>query len=130
MRNVTGTAVLLVALGGAAGSVLRYLAGAAWPADAAAGAVPWATLGVNVLGAFALGVVVGAVPAGHGARLLVGTGVCGGFTTFSTFAVEAVALAEGGAGGRAAGYALGSVGLGIVAAAAGVAVGQALRRAG
>ena len=126
MRNVAASAVLLVALGGAAGSVLRYLAGVAWPADVAAGAVPWATLGVNVLGSFVLGVVVGAVPAGHAARLLVGTGVCGGFTTFSTFAAEAVALAEGGAGGRAAGYVLGSVGLGVLAAAAGVAVGRAV----
>jgi CrcB protein len=126
MRNVTGTAVLLVALGGAVGSVLRYLAGAVWPADAAAGAVPWATLGVNVLGAFTLGALLGAVPAGGTARLLVGTGLCGGFTTFSTFAAEGVALAQGGAGARAGSYVMGSVALGLLAAAAGAALGRRL----
>ena len=124
--GVTATAVLLVALGGAVGSVLRYFAGAAWPADPAAGAVPWATFAVNVLGAFTLGVLAGAVPAGGAARLLVGTGLCGGFTTFSTFAVEGVALAEGGAPGRAGAYVLGSVGLGLAAAVAGAALGRRL----
>lgn len=113
-----------MAAGGAAGSVLRYLAAVRWPADAEAGLIPWATFGVNVVGAFVLGALVGLVPAEHPARLLVGTGLCGGFTTFSTFALEGVALAEGGALGRGAAYMLGSVALGIAAAAGGVMLGR------
>lgn len=119
----------LVALGGAAGSVLRALAAAAWPADPAAGAVPWATLAVNGLGAFALGVLVGVAPASAGVRLLLGTGLCGGFTTFSTVAVEGVGLAAAGRPARALAYTLGSLTLGVVAAALGVALGAALRAA-
>jgi CrcB protein len=68
---------------------------------------PWATLAVNVVGAFALGVLVGATPPTAASRLALGAGVCGGFTTFSTYAVEAVALAERGLPGRAGAYAVG-----------------------
>ena len=129
MRNVTWTAVLLVAAGGAVGSVARYAVGVAAGGVAGAGAWwPWGTFVVNVVGSFVLGVLVGATPAGHPARLLLGTGFCGGFTTFSTFSTEIIALAEGGAGARAGAYALGSVALGIAAAAAGVAVGRTVGR--
>jgi CrcB protein len=128
MRNVTWEAALLVAVGGAAGSVARYAAGATWPAPA--GEVPWATLAVNVVGSFVLGVVLGALPPGGGARLLLGTGFCGGFTTFSTFSTEVVAIAEHGAAGRAGAYAAGSLALGVAAAAAGAALGRAAARGG
>jgi CrcB protein len=126
MRVTTGAEVLLVAAGGAAGCVARHLVGLALP-GASAG-FPWGTLLVNVAGSFALGVVLGALPPGAAGRLLFGTGFCGGFTTFSTFAAEAVALADRGLAGRAGGYAAASVALGAAAAAAGVAAGRAVAR--
>ena len=116
--------VLLVALGGALGSVARYLV-----AEVLAGVergIPVHTLLVNVVGAFVLGLVLATTPAGSGPRLLLGIGVCGGFTTFSTFSAELVALAEGGAVARAGGYAAASLALGVLATVAGLAVGRAL----
>jgi CrcB protein len=92
--------------------------------------VPWATFAVNVIGSFVLGVVLGLLPPGSGARLLLGTGFCGGFTTFSTFSAEVVAIAEGGAAGRAGAYAVGSVAAGLAAAVAGAAIGRAAARGG
>lgn len=116
--------VLLVALGGALGSIARYLV-----AELLAGierGIPVHTLLVNVAGSFVLGVVLATTPAGTGPRLLLGVGVCGGFTTFSTFSAELVALAEGGAAARAAGYAGASLGLGLLATVGGLALGRAL----
>jgi CrcB protein len=115
--------VLLVAVGGAAGSAARYLVGVA--ALGASAQLPWGTFLVNVAGSFALGVVLGALPPG-GVRLLLGTGFCGGFTTFSTFSSEVVALAERGAIARAGAYAAASVALGVAAVVAGAAVGRAV----
>lgn len=84
--------VALVALGGAAGCVLRFLVSTWVPTKD----FPWATLGVNLAGAFLLGMLV--LPSGMGApwRLLVGVGFFGGFTTLSTFSVEAVDLVRSG----------------------------------
>jgi fluoride exporter len=76
----------LVALGAAAGSVLRYLAGHVLDRR-----LPWGTLAVNVLGSFLLG-AISALRPGEQALALVGTGFCGGFTTYSAFAVRAHAL--------------------------------------
>jgi CrcB protein len=78
--------VVYVAVGGATGAVCRYLI-SGWLAQ------PYGTLLVNALGSLVLGVVVGlssSLP--PELRLLVGTGFCGGLTTFSTFAVETLAL--------------------------------------
>jgi CrcB protein len=122
MRGATVADVLLVAVGGAAGSAARYLAGLA--AAGLSADFPWGTLLVNVAGAFILGLALGALPAGPG-RLLLGAGFCGGFTTFSAFSAEAVALAERGLVARAGAYAAASVALGLAAAAAGTAVGRA-----
>ena len=76
MRGIAGAPgaaeKLLVAAGGAAGSVARYLVGAAL-ADLSAG-FPWATLAINVVGSFLLGLVLGLAPVGAPTRLLVGTG--------------------------------------------------------
>jgi CrcB protein len=120
MRNA-----LAVALGGAAGSVLRYWMGLALLG--ASRALPLNTLVINVAGAFVLGVILATVPATQTpTRLLLGTGFCGGFTTFSTFSAEVVALAERGQPTRAAGYAIGSVLLGLVAVLGGTLVGRSL----
>src|SRR5690348_10765046 len=82
MRNA-----LAVALGGAAGSVLRYWMGLALLGVSRG--IPVNTLVINVAGAFVLGVILAAVPAAHTpTRLLLATGFCGGFTTFSTFSAE------------------------------------------
>lgn len=126
MRNVVWAEVALVAAGGALGCVARYTVGIAagpWSAE-----FPWGTFGINVLGSFLLGMLVGALPPGGAARLALGTGFCGGFTTFSTFGTETVALLERGAVGRAGAYAGGSVAVGVLAAAVGAGVGRAVAR--
>ena len=117
MRNL-----VLVAAGGAVGSAARHLVGLALASLSAA--FPWSTLLINVAGALALGVLIGATPPTATARLLVGVGLCGGFTTFSAFAVELVALADRGTPGRAMLYAVASVGLGAAAAVLGIWMGR------
>jgi CrcB protein len=86
--------VLWVALGGALGSVARYgvgLAAARWFGLAC----PWGTLTVNVIGGLAMGVLAARVgPDQESARLLLGVGLLGGFTTFSAFSLETVRLME------------------------------------
>ena len=90
------TAAVLVALGAAIGAPSRWLVDRSvrsrWPSD-----FPWGTLTVNLGGSFVLGVVLGAaghVAAGADVALLLGTGFCGAFTTFSTFAFETLRLIE------------------------------------
>ncbi|WP_237215222.1 fluoride efflux transporter FluC [Falsiroseomonas oryziterrae] len=92
MSAASPAALLLVALGGAAGSVLRYLVSLAAVATLGTG-FPWGTLAVNVAGSAAIGVAAGAGIEGQ-ARLLLVTGFLGGFTTFSAFSLEAGALFE------------------------------------
>jgi CrcB protein len=85
---------LLVALGGAMGSVARYGVARAWPAVPGAWPVP--TFTVNVLGSFAIGLLYMYIAARDGspdnARLFWMTGVLGGFTTYSAFALESALL--------------------------------------
>ncbi len=104
----------LIGLGGGAGAVLRHAVGE-WLAEAGRG-VPWATLVVNVLGAAGLGVLLALLEGsteGQRLRLVVGVGLLGGFTTFSTFSVEIVRLAQDGGWIRGAAYAVASVLLGV-----------------
>jgi len=109
-------AALWVSLGGALGTLGRYLAGLA---VAGAGGPPWgATLAVNVLGAFAMGAVAGSGAAGT-PRLFLATGVLGGFTTFSALTLDAATLGEAGGALRAAAYVGASAGLGVGAFALG-----------
>jgi fluoride exporter len=82
----------MVALGGAAGSVLRYLVSLGSLALFGPG-FPWGTLAVNIAGSAAIGALAGAGMDGQ-ARLLLVTGFLGGFTTFSAFSLEAVGLWE------------------------------------
>jgi CrcB protein len=93
----------LVALGGAIGSVLRYQVGRLMTlliGPAAVTAFPWATLTVNVVGSLAMGLLAGALArygsGGEHWRLLIGVGVLGGFTTFSSFSLELMMLIERG----------------------------------
>jgi CrcB protein len=98
--------VAVVALGGAAGATARYAASLLWPT--ADGAFPWTTLLVNVAGCVLIGVfmvVVTDVWAAHRlVRPFVGTGVLGGFTTFSTYAVGVQRLVAEGRPGTGLAY--------------------------
>ena len=100
------TAIAAVAAGGALGAVARFLV-AVWIRPAP-GTIPWATLSVNVAGSLVLAGLAALTLSGRPlqgpAALLVGTGFCGALTTFSTFSVEAVALARAGHVGVAATY--------------------------
>lgn len=86
---------------------------------------PWATLVVNVLGGFAMGLLAGWVAAGGPAlRLLLGVGLLGGFTTFSAFSIETVRLIEANQWGAALGYVAASVFVSIGACWAGLALAR------
>ena len=85
--------LLLVALGGAAGSVLRYLL------SNINASFPWDTFAVNILGSLLIGLLVGLASKGvlsPEMKLLLVTGFCGGFTTFSTFANESFSMMKAG----------------------------------
>jgi fluoride exporter len=109
----------LIALGGAIGSVLRYLLVSAIGA-------PVGTFAVNVLGSFAIGVLFVWLGAREGWQLFLMTGVLGGFTTFSAFSLDTLKLIEGGQTLQAAAYAVGSVALSLVAVALGAALARGL----
>ena len=116
MQGFTASSLILVALGGAAGSVLRYLVSLLGLALFGAG-FPWGTLAVNVLGSGVIGVLAGLGVQG-GVRNLLVPGFLGGFTTFSAFSLETTLLWER-APLLAAVYAAVSVGLGAAACALG-----------
>ena len=108
----------LVALGAAVGAVLRWWLGALAPEETG---FPWTTFGINVAGAFALGVLpaLGLVRHDHWATLLLGPGLLGGFTTVSTYADQARALAAGGHAVQAGLYVVGTLAAALLAAWAG-----------
>jgi CrcB protein len=119
----------VIALGGAAGTVARAAIEQASPA--AAGAFPWATFGVNIVGSLVLGLVVAALDRGAPSRYLrplLGAGLCGGFTTFSTFAVETDSLVRAGRSGVAVIYAVASIATGLLAVWVGAGVVRFGRR--
>ena len=117
--------VLAVFLGGGAGAVLRYLGGVAWARIGGHGQ-PWlATLSINVLGGLAMGVLISTLALRGGAdqerwRLLLGVGVLGGFTTFSTFSLETVMMIQRKDWLTAALYVSGSVVLSVAGVLAGL----------
>ena len=106
--------LLLVALGGALGSAMRYLT-AILLARHYTGSIPLATLVVNVLGCFLIGLLIGLCSETAYLRLLFITGFCGGFTTFSTFTAESYVMFREGAYGLALLYIAGSVLIGLLA---------------
>jgi CrcB protein len=120
----------LVFLGGGLGAVARWafgLAAARWFGVA----WPWGTLGVNILGSFAMGLVMAALMRGgtmsveaENWRLFLATGILGGFTTFSAFSLESARMIEVGQWGQAGLYGLTSVVVSIAALFAGMALGR------
>lgn len=120
-----------VAIGGAAGSCLRYWVSLMLGPFTVGHGFPWATLTANVLGSLGLGLVFvlgdGRTWFGADLRLLLGTGVMGGFTTYSAFNLESIGLMQNGAWSRAALYMGGTVVVCLAAGALGVMLGRALR---
>jgi CrcB protein len=118
----------MVLLGGAIGAPLRYLTDLFVQARHDS-VFPWGTFTVNVLGSLVLGVtaalVVGAAPPSW-VLALVGTGLCGAFTTFSTFGFETVRLLEEGSVLTAVLNSVASLGVGLAACAGGFAATAAL----
>ena len=118
-----------VAIGGAIGASLRWALGT-WIVDRTGAGLPWHTFVINISGAFLIGVLMalslekGVV--GGNWRLFLGTGVLGGFTTFSTLSFESIALMQNGL--WAAGFAnmFGSGAAGLAAAWLGLVVGRAV----
>ena len=123
----------LVAAGGCAGTLVRAALERAWPASP--GHLPVTTLTLNVVGALALGLLLGALGEGRPRlRLALGTGVLGGLTTHSTFILESHRLLTSSGDGShpvlGAAYLVGSMVAGLVAAGLGLWLASRLRRPG
>lgn len=119
--------ILLVALGGACGSVLRYLVGLftiRWLGPN----FPWGTITVNILGSLMIGLfaelVLRKFNASADMRVLIVTGFLGGFTTFSAFSLDFISLVERGAFASAAAYMIFSIVLSVAAVFAGLTIGR------
>ncbi|MFB8774215.1 fluoride efflux transporter CrcB [Streptomyces broussonetiae] len=109
--------VAAVSLGGGAGAAARYAATLRWPAEP--GGFPWAVFWANVIGCAVIGVFLVVVTEVRSAHPLVrpffGTGVLGGFTTFSTYAVDIRNLVDAGRPGTALAYLAATLGGALVA---------------
>jgi CrcB protein len=123
--------LLFVAAGGALGSMARYQT-AVWVPRLTGPGAPWSgTLTVNIVGGFLMGVLVGALALRGGAdqerwRILLGVGVLGGFTTFSSFSLDTALMIQRRAWDAALGYALVSVVCSVAALFAGLALARRL----
>jgi CrcB protein len=126
LPDVTG--YLAAAVGGALGALARWGVARALPHSP--GTWPVATLVVNLTGCLLIGVLFAVLlvrfPASPWLRPFLATGVLGGYTTYSTFAVDVVQLADAGAWGTAVGYLLASVAGGVLAVAAGLLLGRSV----
>jgi CrcB protein len=122
--------LLWISAGGAIGTAARYLVSVAL-ANALGPALPYGTFAVNVVGSFLLGVIMQA-GAGQDAvlspttRVVLGTGVMGGFTTYSAFNYETLRFVESGSWGTAGLYVAVTVAVCLAAGALGVVVGRAV----
>lgn len=119
---------LYVVLGAMLGAPARYLLDL-FVQSKHTSRMPWGTFSVNALGCLILGLVAGAVSAGHGPvwlLALVGTGFCGALTTFSTFSFETVRLLEDGSLLEAVSNVLASLVVGLVVSFGGYALAAAL----
>ncbi len=121
--------LLLVLAGGGLGSAARYLVGV-WVRTRFGEAFPWGTLAVNVAGSFLIGLIAALADDRGGmspnVRLFLIVGVLGGFTTFSSFSLETLRLAEGQAVARSVVYVAGSVALALGAVVLGMTLGRRL----
>jgi fluoride exporter len=117
---VNPRAVGAVAAGGALGALARHLLASAWPHPA--GGFPWSTLVVNLTGCLLIGALLATAYAHRPlVRAFLATGVLGGYTTFSTYAVETRDLVAAGRPGLAAVYALSTLAGALAAVALGAA---------
>jgi fluoride exporter len=118
--------IAVIALGGAAGTLGRVELGRLIPTTT--NGFPWPTFAANITGAFIIGVVIVLVlerlPPTRYVRPLIGTGFCGGLTTFSTLVVEIDLLVKAGRVGLAIGYLAASLAAGMIAVFAGMAVAR------
>lgn len=115
--------LIAIFIGGGCGSVLRYLIGILLPGSF----FPWATLAVNILGAFAIGLFCvwsERFTWAPETRLALTVGLCGGFTTFSAFSREVLSLLENGRPLPALAYAAASFALTLGAVALGARIGR------
>ncbi len=119
--------LLIVAFGGGIGSALRFLVSKA-VAENMDGTFPYPTFAVNIIGSLLIGLFYGLSSrgnlGGNSAKMLLTTGLCGGFTTFSTFCNENLTLLRGGNAITAMLYAGISIVLGFAAVAAGYWVAE------
>ena len=124
--------ILYLAVGGVAGTLARYGIGTWVPTWAGTG-FPWGTFIINASGSLLLGFALRAFeisPVSPEARALVSVGLCGAFTTFSTFSYETVRLLQDGLWARGAAYAFGSLAVGLVAVCLGMSLASATVHAG
>jgi fluoride exporter len=108
--------ILFVAAGGAIGAALRFALNN-WITKSLGTAFPWHTLTANVVGSILMGVLFALssrINLSHDARLFLGTGLLGGFTTFSAFSLDAMQLAQRGAFVAAGAYVIASVALCLI----------------
>ena len=121
--------ILLIGIGGFCGAIARYAVDT-WISDAVRTPYPWGTLAINVTGSFALGLLFALTaergPLPEDLRLPLGVGFLGAYTTFSTFALESLRLADSGSSSLAIANVAGSVVLGLAAVLMGVAIGRAI----
>jgi CrcB protein len=122
--NFSPLAIVLVGLGGATGSVLRYVISTLVQSQSTSG-FPYGTLAVNMVGSFIIGLLIGLsiqtpTKMSENLRLLISTGFCGGFTTFSAFSAESIAFIDKGEFSLAAAYILLSIMLGLGATFVGI----------
>jgi CrcB protein len=120
LRPVT---TLYVAVGGTLGVLARFGIGRLTFSHES---LLWSTVGINILGSFLLGLLVSGHWFDRDLREGLGVGFLGGFTTFSTFSVQAILEVDAGEPGRAVAYVVASVAGGLVAATAGYALGRSL----
>ncbi|WP_297802948.1 fluoride efflux transporter CrcB [uncultured Brevundimonas sp.] len=118
---------LMVAAGGALGAMARYATGLAMVRAFGSGGWPWGTFAVNLVGGLLIGLVTGWIAlksqgTSEAVRLFAVVGVLGGFTTFSAFSLELVQMLERREMAMAAGYALASVFLSVVAVFVGLII--------
>ena len=120
---------LLVFLGGGIGSTLRYATQFLFAGRGITGSFPWTTFAVNVAGSFLIGLfyaLAARLNLSDETKLFLTTGICGGFTTFSTFSNEGVGLLRQGFYGTFIAYVTASIVCGLAATFGGASCGNAL----